>query len=212
MLTIHHLGISQSERALWLCEELEIPYKLVRYDRLPVIRAAPPEYKALHPVGTAPVIVDGELVLAESGAIVEYICAKHGGGRLIVPPSEPSFADYLFWFHFANGSMMPRMVIETVLAMAHVANDEMQHAFRKRVDDAFDIAEARLATAEYFAGNTLTAADIMMLFPLTTMRDFVPHDLSSYPNIRRYLIRIGNRPAYQRAFNKGDPGFNPLLA
>src|SRR5215475_8291580 len=106
MFTIHHLGKSQSERIIWLCEELEIPYKLKRYTRDAVTMLAPADYKALHPMGTAPVITDGDVVLAESGAVMAYIIGKYGQGRLAVGPGEANFADYLFWFHFANGSMM----------------------------------------------------------------------------------------------------------
>src|SRR4249920_629060 len=100
MLTVHHLGISQSERIVWLCEELEIPYQLVRYDRDPNTQLAPEKYKELHPFGTAPVITEGKMVLGETGAIMEYIIAKHGGGQLVVGADKPNFADYLFWFHF----------------------------------------------------------------------------------------------------------------
>ena len=108
MLTVHHLGKSQSERIVWLCEELEIPYVLKRYDRVPPGRGmGPPEYKALHALGTAPIITDGDVVLPESGAIMEYIIGKYGGGRLAVGPDAPNFADYLFWFHFANASFLP---------------------------------------------------------------------------------------------------------
>src|SRR4051812_43586247 len=101
MLTVHHLGRSQSERIVWLCEELGLQYELKRYKRDPVTRLAPPEYKALHPIGTAPVITDGELVLAESGAIIEYIIAKYGAGRLARPKGHAEFASYLYWLHFA---------------------------------------------------------------------------------------------------------------
>ena len=98
MLTVHHLGQSQSERVVWLCEELGIPYDLKIYDRDAVTRLAPPEYKALHPLGAAPVIQDGDVLLAESGAIVEYIVAKHGEGRLVLAPDHPDFAQFLYWF------------------------------------------------------------------------------------------------------------------
>ena len=107
MLTVHHLGISQSERAVWLCEELGIPYELKLYERDPVTRLAPPSYKAVSPFGTAPVITDGETVLGESAAILEYLIETHGGGRLALHPGDKGYADYLFWFHFANGSFMP---------------------------------------------------------------------------------------------------------
>src|SRR5258706_14057729 len=115
MLTVHHLGISQSDRIVWLCEELGIDYQLMRYERLPTTRAAPPEYKALHPAGTAPVITDGALVLGESGAIIDYIIGRYGNGRLAVTAAQPNFADYLYWFHFANGSMIPSALIELVI-------------------------------------------------------------------------------------------------
>ena len=104
MITVHHLGISQSERVVWLCEELGIPYALKRYDRDPTTRMAPAEYKALHPMGVAPVITDDDVVLAESGAILEYLMARYGGGRLSVRSDQANFPDYLFWFHFANGT------------------------------------------------------------------------------------------------------------
>lgn len=104
MLTVHHLGRSQSERIVWLCEELGIRYELKRYERDPVTRLAPPEYKALHPIGTAPVITEGDLVLGESGAIMEYVIARHGEGRLARRPGEPGYEHYLYWFHYANAS------------------------------------------------------------------------------------------------------------
>src|SRR5258708_343255 len=104
MLTVHHLGRSQSERIVWLCEELGLDYELKRYERDPASRLAPPEYKALHPIGTAPVITDGDLVLGESGAIIEYIIAKYGAGRLARQAGHPEFVNYLYWFHYANAS------------------------------------------------------------------------------------------------------------
>jgi glutathione S-transferase len=213
VLIVHHLGISQSERIVWLCEELEIPYDLVRYDRDPVTRLAPANYKALHPFGTAPVITDGDLVLGESGAIIDYIDAKYGGGRLALTKDNPAFPDYLYWFHFANGSMMPSGMVDLIITMLGVTEQsDVVRALRARGDRAFAMVDKRLGAAEFFAGETFTAADIIMLFPLTTMRVFAPRDLSPYPNIRAYLQRIGARPAYQRAMKKGDPDLVPLLA
>jgi glutathione S-transferase len=212
MLTIHHLGISQSDRIVWLCEELEVPYELVRYERDPDTRLAPANYKALHPFGTAPVITDGDLVLGESGAIIEYVIAKHGGGRLAVGPDSPDFADYLFWFHFANGSMMPSRMLDMIVSMLGLTDDDQRaQMLRARGDRAYGLVETRLGRAEYFAGREFTAADIIMLFPLTTMRVFAPRDMASYPNIRAYLKRIAARPAYQRAMAKADPGFTPPM-
>jgi len=212
MLTVHHLGISQSDRIVWLCEELEIPYELVKYDRDPVTRLAPAPYKALHPSQTAPVITDGDVVLAESGAIIDYIIARYGQGRLTLAAADPNFADYLYWFHFANGSMMPAGMVDLVLSIVGLRDDPGIQPLRARADRAYDLAERRLGEAEYFAGPLFTAADIMMLFPLTTMRVFVPRDLAPYPNIRAYLARIGARPAFQRAAKKGDPDLTPLLS
>ena len=209
-LTVHHLGVSQSERIVWLCEELAIPYELKVYDRDPVTRLAPPEYKALHPLGTAPIITDGDLVLPESGAIMDYIIGKYGDGRLAVGPTSPDFADYLFWLHFANASMMPR---QTMGAQPKASDDESPRArfMRERGDTTWKLVEKRLAEAPYFAGDTFTAADIIMGFPLTTMRAFAPRDLSPYPNILAYLQKIGQRPAYRRAMAKGDPTMTPML-
>jgi glutathione S-transferase len=147
MLTVHHLGISQSERIVWLCEELEIPYQLVRYDRDPNTRLAPEQYKVLHPFGTAPVITDGRMVLGESGAIMEYILAKHGGGRLVVGADEPNFADYLFWFHFANGSFMPSAMTDIVVTIMGGVEGTAPHvinALRSRGQRAWQMTEARL--------------------------------------------------------------------
>ena len=212
MLTIHHLGKSQSERVIWLCEELEVPYALKRYERDPVTILAPPEFKALHPMGAAPVITDGTLVLAESGAVIEYIIAKHGGGRLAPGPDHPGFAQYLYWFHFANGSLQPSMGRSMVLHRLRLPPDNpVLLAMQGRLDRALGLVEARLAEADHLAGHEFTAADIMAVFSLTTMRVFLPLDLAPYPHILAYLQRIGARPAYQRAMRKGDPDLTPLL-
>lgn len=211
MLVVHHLGKSQSERIVWLCEELEIPYELKRYARSPM--RAPPDYKMLHPMGQSPVIVDGDLTLAESGAIVQYIVAKYGNGRLAPAYGHPDFVPYLYWFHFANGTLQARMLRSMFLAMLKPPEDHPAVAISKdSLDGAFKLIEARTGEAEYFAGKDFTAADIMMGFSLTTMRYFIPYDLSPYPNLRSYLKRIGGRPAYQRAMKKGDPELTPLLS
>jgi glutathione S-transferase len=212
MITVHHLGVSQSERIVWLCEELSIPYTLRRYDRDPTTHLAPAAYKALHPMGAAPVITDGGLVLAESGAIIEYVIAKYGNGRLSVGPDRPNFADYLYWFHFANGTMMPNEMGTFLPRMlGHKDGDPSMSMLTDRSNRAFAFVESRLGAVPYFAGEEFTAADIIMLFPLTTLRSFSQRDLSSFPHIRGYLKRIGDRPAYRRAMQKGDPGMTPML-
>jgi glutathione S-transferase len=212
MLTVHHLGISQSERIVWLCEELEIPYELKVWERDPVTRLAPEGYKALHPLETAPIIEDDDIVLAESGAIMDYILARYGQGRLVPAVDDPDFVQYLFWYHFGNGSMMPAIMVSFVMGLVGAATDApLTRALLARTDRAFDLVEARLGQAPWLAGTEFSAADIMMGFPLTTMRYFAPRDLTPYPNIRGYLQRVGARPAYQRAMAKGDPGMVLLL-
>ena len=204
MLTVHHLGISQSERIVWLCEELEINYAFKRYDRRADNRLAPDDYKALHPMGIAPVIEDGALVLGESGAICDYICAKYGDGRLTPKPDDPDFADHLFWFHWSNGTFM------TTLMMQLVGGGENPFV-KDRASRAWSMMEERLGQAPFFGGRNLTTADIMMVYCLTTSRAFRGTSIDAYPNIKTYLARIGARPAYQRAMAKAEPGMAPML-
>lgn len=212
MLTVHHLGKSQSERIVWLCEELGLPYELKIYDRDPVTRLAPPEYKALHPMGAAPVIDDGGVVLAESGAIVEYLVARYGSGRLVLAPDHPDFPHFVYWFHFANGTLQPATGRNMILSRLDLPPDNpMLRAMNTRLDLALGQVQARLATVDYFAGSAFTTADIMIVFSLTTMRLFLPYDLAPYPAILGYLQRIGRRDAYQCAMRKGDPDMAPLL-
>ena len=212
MIRIHHLGHSQSERIVWLCEELGLPYELRHHTRDPVTRLSPPELTALHPLGAAPLIEDGDLLLAESAAIVEYIIVKHGGGRLKPGPEHPDYASFLYWFHFANGNLQPVTLRLMMVNRAGLPLDHPVHASVKgRLDRVMALVETRLGEAAYLAGREFTAADIMSVFSLTTMRLFQPIDLAPYPNIRAYLQRIGERPAYRRAMAKGDPDLTPML-
>jgi glutathione S-transferase len=212
MLTVHHLGRSQSERIVWLCEELGIDYELKLYERDKVTRLAPPEYKALHPIGTAPVVTDGSLVLGESGAIMEYIIEKYGGGRLTRGKDHPEYASYLYWLHYANGSFQA-LLHRTLIArrLEPPAEHRVLKDLQGRLDRALGFLNKRLGEADHLAGSELTAADIMIVFCLTTMRSFTSYDLKPYPGILSYLRRIAARPAYQRAMQKGDPGMALLL-
>ena len=213
MLRIHHLGHSQSERIVWLCEELELPYELRHYTRDPVSILSPPELKDLHPLGAAPLIEDGDLLLAESAAIVEYIIVKHGGGRLKLGLEHPDYANFLYWFHFSNGNLQPVMGRLMVVGRAKLPVDHpVQASAQGRLDRLMALVEARLGEVPYLAGREFTAADIMSVFSLTTMRLFQPIDLAPCPNIRAYLQRIGKRPAYRRAMAKGDPDLTPMLS
>jgi glutathione S-transferase len=213
MLTVHHLHTSQSERIVWLCEELGLNYELKCYDRNAGDKLAPPAYKALHPMGIAPVVTDGDLVLGESGAIVEYILATYGPGSLARAPAHPEFAAYLYWLHFANGTLQATFGRNMILRRLELpADNPIQAAQRARLELVMSQVEARCAQAPYLAGAEFSAADIMCVFSLTTMRHFYPLDLTPYPQVRAYLQqRIGTRAAYQRAMRKGDPDMTPML-
>lgn len=210
MLTVHHLRVSQSERIVWLCEELGLDYTLRLYDRRADNRLAPDEYKALHPMGIAPVITDGDLVLGESGAICDYICERHGGGRLVPKPDDPDFADHLFWFHWSNATFMTTLMMELVLGFAQVTPAP---AFvEDRSARSWAMIEDRLGKTPFMGGANLTTADIMMVYCLTTSRAFRGTSIAAYPNIADYLQRIGARPAYQSAMAKAEPGMAPMLS
>jgi glutathione S-transferase len=207
VLTVHHLAASQSERIVWLCEELDLPYRLVRYERDPLTRLAPPEYKALHAFGTAPVITDGDFVLAESGAIVEYLCRRYAGGRLILGPEHADFTHFLYWFHFANGSLIPSYMLDVVTQQLSASSPAGSTAPPGRTARALQMIETRLAHASHFAGEEFTAADIMMLL----LRFFATREATQYPNVQAYLQRLGQRPACRRAMAKAEPN-RPGLA
>ncbi|KAK0644291.1 glutathione S-transferase [Cercophora newfieldiana] len=205
-LTIHHLCCSQSERIIWLCEELGIPYELKTYNRDPYL--APAEYKALHPAGTAPVIHDSEadLTLAESAACVEYICRKFGNSKLLLSPDDAEYAEFLYWFHWANGTFQPTLGRPLVIQAAGL---DPSHPLAKGMSDRFkrslSALDERLRGNKWLAGSQFTAADIMVMFSLTTMRYFYGYSLAGYDGILKYLQRIGAREAYIRAMKKGDP-------
>ncbi|MEM9085447.1 MAG: glutathione S-transferase [Pseudomonadota bacterium] len=213
MLTIHHLRISQSERIVWLCEELGLEYDLKLYNRDPETRLAPPELKALHPMQIAPLIEDGpednKVLLGESGAIVEYIVGKYAPDTELVPgPDHPDFADHLYWFHFANATFMTNGMMQIAVSFTGA---EMPAPMMNRVNNAWGQVERRLGEADYFGGSQLTTADIMMVFQLTTSRAFREQPIDDKPNLQAYLKRIGARDAYQRAMAKAEPGFPPKL-
>ena len=209
MLTIHHLRISQSERIVWLCEELGLDYELRLYDRDPETRLAPPELKALHPMQIAPLIEDGETMLGESGAIVEYIVGKYAPDTKLVPgPDHPDFAQHLYWFHFANATFMTNGMMQIAV---NAVGAQMPPPLMNRVTNACAQVERQLGTSDYFGGAQLTTADIMMGFQLTTSRAFNDLSIDDKPNLKAYLQRIGAREAYQRAMRKAEPGFPPKL-
>lgn len=221
-LTLHHLGYSQSERIIWLAEELGIEYDFVKHNRDPMF--SPQSIKDLHPTGTAPVMVDDpspvtgdRVVIAESGAIIDYIIAVYGQGRLARTPKDGAdYPHYLSWFHAANGTVQPALFR---ILMARSLGADMEAPLAKRGlekwNQSLDIMDARLGeTKAYLAGKDLTAADIMNFVTLTTMRGFVPveYDTERHKNILAYLQRVGERSAYQKAMKlcEGDE-FVPVL-
>lgn len=209
MLTVHHLRLSQSERIVWLCEELGIDYDLKLYNRRTDNRLAPDEYKALHPMGIAPVITDGDFVLGESGAIMDWIIATYGDRGLVPTKDHPDFADHLFYYHWANATFMTNGMMALVAQFCGA--EQMPPFVADRVQKGWAIVEQRLGEADYFGGSQLTTADIMMGFQLTTSREMSGTSIDHLPNLKAYLQRIGARPAYQRAMAKAEPGMPPKL-
>ena len=210
MLTVHHLGLSQSERIVWLCEELGLDYALQRYDRRQDNRLAPDDYKALHPMGIAPVITDGDLVLGESGAICEFINVRYGAGRLAPAPDDPDYPDHLFWFHWSNATFMTTKMLAGVLGYAGSSAAAVPFV-QARVERGRDLVERRLGDVPFFGGRALTLADIMMVYALTTSRAFGGAPLDDMPHAQAYLRRIAARPAYQAAMAKAEPGMRPMI-
>lgn len=217
MLTVHHLQRGQGERIIWLCEELSIPYELKLYQRDPFF--SPPELAALSPLGAAPIIADSSfplcerpLMLAESAAIVDYIIHRHGDGRLALSPSHKDYAEYLYFFHLANSNLQPCMHRSLNLRSAQLEPDHrMRVDIDARLKKILDVYNERLKESTWLAGEEFTAADIMSVFSFTTMRLFEPVSLINYDGLLAWLQRVGERPAYRAAMEKGDPGYAPAL-
>ena len=205
MITVYHLERSRSERIVWLMEELGLDYELKVFPREPN-GAAPPPFKEAHPIGKAPVLRDGDTVLAESGAIVDYIVHRRAQGRLALPPADPAYARYIYWLHFAEGSLMSLMLIALVLSRIPEAGaSPVTGRIRERMKQMLTFVDSELGTGPWFAGAEFTAADVMMVFPFTTMRLFLDYDLAPYPNILAYLQRVEARPAYRKAMALAGP-------
>jgi glutathione S-transferase len=216
MLTVHHLNNSRSQRVLWLLEELGVPYELIRYERLPDMRA-PPELQAIHPLGKSPVITDKGNVVAESGAIVEYLIEAQGGGRLVPPPGTPERLRYNYWLHYAEGSAMPLLLLKLLFnimpkrapallrpLVRKVSSQTLTMLVNPQLKQHMAFWESELQKSEWFAGNEFTAADIQMSFPLQAAAARGGLE-QGHPRAMDFLERIEKRPAYQRAMEKGGP-------
>lgn len=203
MIKVHHLNNSRSHRVLWLLEELAIPYEIVHYKRDATTRLAPPELKKVHPLGKSPVITDGDRVVAESGAIIEYLTKKHGKGKLWPADNAPNWVDHTHWMHFAEGSAMLPFLLALYTGMLGENGAALRPRIEGEIKNHLDYMEGALANREFFAGNELTAADIQMSFILEvadTSGRLTPH-----PKLTGLLQRIRERPAYKRAVEKGGP-------
>ena len=214
MIIIHHLGVSQSDRIVWLMEELNLPYQLKWYDRGPDF-LAPAEYRALHPVGTAPIITDGDLVMAESTAIVEYISQRHGGGRLSAKPSDPDYPHYLFWMQF-NNNLQSVLFIKLAFQSTGTtpgADNPMMATTQRREDGIYRALEQRLGESDYLGGPNFSCADIMSMFNLTSLAMLGARTIDdSLPNTKAYVERVTARPAYQKAMSIAGPAATRPIA
>lgn len=217
MITVHHLNDSRSQRILWLLEELGLSYEIVRYQRDPRTMLAPPELRAVHPLGKSPVVDDGEIRVAETGAIVDYLLEAHGAGRLKPPAGTEAARRFTYWLHYAEGSAMPPLLLKLVFGqlpgrapglvrpLVKSVADKAQSGFvDPQLKTHVDYWEAELGRSEWFAGDAFTAADIMMSFPVEAgaSRAFDPADR---PRLKAFLERIHARPAYRRALERGGP-------
>jgi glutathione S-transferase len=218
MLTLHHLENSRSQRILWLLEELGVEYDVRRYQRDPKTSLAPPELLQIHPLGKSPVITDGDVTVAESGAIVEYLVGRYDDGRLLPPENTPERMAYTYWLHYAEGTLMPFLLLSLVLSRIETApmpffirpvasgiTGKVRQGFLdQNIRRNLDFLESTLERSEWFCGAAMTAADIQMSFPVEAAA--VRTDLARrYPALNAWLERIHDRPAYRSALKKGGP-------
>jgi glutathione S-transferase len=216
MIVVHHLNNSRSQRVLWLLEELGLAYEVRRYQRDAKTMLAPPELRAVHPLGKSPVIQDGEATLAESGAILEYLVGRHGNGRLIPAAGTPERLRYTYWMHFAEGSAMPPLLMKLVFdriekgpmpffvrPVARAIAQRTRNSFiQPNIDRSLDFMDGELGKSDWFAGAEFSAADIQMSFPLEAAQARGGLD-AKRPRLMAFLERIHARPAYRRAIEKG---------
>ncbi|QDZ29773.1 glutathione S-transferase family protein [Noviherbaspirillum sp. UKPF54] len=218
MLIVHHLNNSRSQRVLWMLEELGVDYDIKHYERDPKTMLAPPSLRKVHPLGKSPVITDGELTLAESGAILEYLAERYGNGRMAPAAGTPERLRYTYWMHYAEGSAMPPLLMKLVfdrietgpmpflvkpIARA-IAQKVKRMYIHPQIDSHLDFLEGELGKSEWFAGPSFSAADIQMSFPLEAAASRAGLD-ERRPNLMNFLQRIHARPAYRRALERGGP-------
>ncbi len=219
MITVHHLNNSRSQRVLWLLEELGVPYEVKRYERDATTMLAPRELRAVHPLGKSPVITDGALTVAESGAIVEYLVDRYGQGRLRPVQGSPEQLRYTYWLHFAEGSAMSPLLLKLIfdriatgpmpffakpIAKA-IAHKVLTSFVLPNIKSQLDFMEAELGKSTWFAGDEFSAADIQMSFPLEAAAQRGGLNWDNYPRLAGALKLMHARPAYHRALAAGGP-------
>jgi glutathione S-transferase len=216
MITVHHLNNSRSQRVLWLLEELDLEYRIVRYQRDANTMLAPPELRAVHPLGKSPVISDGDTTVAESGAIIEYLIGRYANGRFVPPPDTPQRLRYTYWLHYAEGSAMTPLLLSLIFrrmpkapmpffirpVVRSVADKVKASYIDPQLKLHFDYMESELAQHPWFAGDEFSAADVQMSFPIEAGKARGLVD-SGRPRLGAFLERIHARPAYQRALEQG---------
>jgi glutathione S-transferase len=218
MITVHHLNDSRSQRVLWLLEELGLPCEIRHYQRDPRTLLAPPALRDVHPLGKSPVVSDGEATVAESGAIIEYLIERHGGGRLRPAAGTPELLRWRYWLHFAEGSAMPPLLLKLVFdkvasapmpffvkpVARGIAARVLSSFVMPNIERQLDFMETELAQRAWFAGAEFSAADIQMSFPVEAAAHRVGLG-TQRPNLSDWLTRIHARPAWKRALERGGP-------
>ena len=214
MITVHHLANSRSQRILWMLEELDLPYEIVKYERDPKTLLAPASLRAIHPLGKSPVITDGDATIAESGAILEYVVETHGKGALVPQPGTPAYRHYRYFLHYAEGSLMPLLVMKLVFNRVKtdapllirpiartIADMVGQRYLDPNLGTHLGFLGGHLAKHTWFTGDSFTAADIQMSYPVESAvarsADRIP------PQLTEWLGRVQARPAYRRAIERG---------
>jgi glutathione S-transferase len=203
MIEVHHLNNSRSQRVLWLLEELELPYEVVRYERDAKTNLAPETLKQIHPLGKSPVIRDDGQVVHESGAILEYLVRKHGKGRLAPAESSPDWPRYLQFMHYAEGSAMLPVMLHLYVGRLGDAGAPLRPRITSEIDNHMGYLDRELAGRDWFVGDALSAADIQLSFAVQATR--MLYGVEKFPNLARFLERIHARPAYRRALERGGP-------
>lgn len=218
MIVVHHLNNSRSQRVLWLLEELGLPYEIQKYERDPQTMLAPPSLLKVHPLGKSPVITDGGVTVAESGAIIEYVLETYGNGRLAPAAGTPERLRWRYWLHFAEGSAMPPLLLKLIFdkiatspmpffvkpIARGISNKVQTMMVSPNLKRQLDFMEAELGKSEWFAGGEFSAADIQMSFPVEAAAQRAGLD-ATRPKLMAFLKRIHARPAYAKALERGGP-------